>query len=367
MTTRAAGTGEAGPAVGRRNALTDVPGLRVGHHGRRDNGYLTGTTVVLAPDGGMVAGVDVRGGGPGTRETDLLHPTATVERIHAVTLTGGSAYGLAAASGVAEALGDRQIGLPVGPEPHQVVPLVPGAVIFDLGRGGDFHARPTADFGRAAVDAALFDDAGDAEALGSIGAGTGAVAGGLKGGIGQASCVLPDGVTVAALVVVNAMGGLVDPDTGLPWAMALLRPEDGAPLPAPSPQQLAALVEAAAAGRSQGVRPRAGHTIRNTTIGVLATDASLSKAQCTKLASIGHDGFARAIHPVHTLFDGDTLFGLSTARRPVPDMLGYQSILIAAADVVARAVVRALLAARGVRTAGGTWSSYGEIVPALVR
>lgn len=347
--------------------LADVAGLQVGHHMRRGGGYLTGTTVVLAPDGGMVAGVDVRGGGPGTRETDLLQPTATVDRIHAVTLTGGSAFGLAAATGVAEALGDRNIGFPVGPKPDQVVPLVPAAVIFDLGRGGDFRAWPTAEFGRAAVDAAVAAIPDDTGGLGAIGAGAGAVAGGLKGGIGQASTLLPGGATVGALVVVNAMGTLVEPGTGLPWAASLLRPEDG-PLPAaPSPAQVAALAKAAAASRAAAAQPAAGHSIRNTTIGVVATDAALSKAQCTKLASVGHDGLARAIRPVHTLFDGDTLFGLSTTRRPEPDMQNYQAILIAAADVVARAVMRALFAASGVHTPGGTWRGYRDIVPAPIR
>lgn len=143
--------GQPGP----RNSLTDVQGLRVGHHTAIGDGYLTGTTVVLAPSGGMVAGVDVRGGGPATHETDLLHPTASVERIHALVLTGGSAYGLSACTGVMNALADRGIGLPVGPEPGEVVPLVPGVALFDLGRGGNFRARPTAEFGALALAAAF--------------------------------------------------------------------------------------------------------------------------------------------------------------------------------------------------------------------
>ncbi len=214
---------------GPRNSLTDVPGIRVGHHTAVGDGYLTGTTVVLAPDGGMVAGVDVRGGGPATHETDLLQPTASVERIHALVLTGGSAYGLAACTGVMNALADRGIGLQVGPEPGEVVPLVPGAAVFDLGRGGDFRARPTAEFGALALQAAYDTDADqqDADQHGSVGAGTGAVTSNLKGGLGSASLVLPGGVTVAALAVVNAAGSPIDPRTGGLLGANLLLAADG--------------------------------------------------------------------------------------------------------------------------------------------
>ncbi len=352
--------------AGAGNALTDVEGLRVGHHARTGGGYLTGTTVVLAPPGGAVAGVDVRGGGPGTRETDLLAPTASVQRVHAIVLTGGSAYGLAAASGVAEALGDRQIGLPVGPTPSEVVPIVPAAVLFDLGRGGAFRARPDQTFGRAAVDAALGGAGDGAPAGGCVGAGTGAVAGGLKGALGQASAVLADGTTVAALVVVNSVGSAVDPRTGALWGAPLLLSADGPALAVPSPAERDALADAARRSEMP-TGASAGHVIRNTTIGVLATDAALTKAQCGKLAAVGHDGIARAINPVHTLFDGDTLFALSTTGRPAPEMPGYQAILAAAADVVTRAVVRAILAATGVRTPGGAWASYLDLAGSAVR
>src|SRR6476469_4089598 len=171
-----------GGAAGPTNSLLDITGLLVGQHTVIGDGAMTGTTVVLAPDGGMVAGVDVRGGGPATHETDLLEPTASVERIHALVLTGGSADGLAACTGVMNALAGQGIGLLVGPNPGEVVPLVPGAALFDLGRGGDFRARPTAEFGAAALAAAR---AGDVDvAQGNVGAGTGAVTGNLKGGIG---------------------------------------------------------------------------------------------------------------------------------------------------------------------------------------
>lgn len=389
----ATGSCVAGPG----NALTDVPGLRVGHHTACDAGYLTGTTVILAPEGGMVAGVDVRGGGPGTRETDLLAPTASVERVHAITLTGGSAYGLTAASGVADALGEKGIGLPVGPEPGQVVPIVPAAVLFDLGRGGSFDARPDASFGRAAVEDALIagpdrtdltsEAGGISGSLGCVGAGTGAVCGGVKGGVGHASTVLPDGTTVAALVVANAVGSAVDPATGELYGARFLLPGDAPGLRAPDLGDLAELRVALARrpggpadplegggdpGGSGGVSPavpRASYsmTVRNTTIGLLATDATLTKAQCAKLAGVGHDGLARALNPVHTLFDGDTLFAVSTTAAPAPDMFGFQAILSAAADVVTRALVRALLAARGASTPGGSWSSYLELAPSALK
>src|SRR6478752_6266368 len=228
---------EAAPQAGPRNALTDVRGIRVGHHTAIGGGFLTGTTVILAPDGGMAAGVDVRGGGPATHETDLLQPTASVERIHALVLTGGSAYGLAACTGVMNELADRAIGLQVGPRPGEVVPLVPGAALFDLGRGGDFRARPTAEFGAAALTAALAGRPVGATqggvVQGNVGAGTGAVTGNLKGGIGTASVVLDGQITVAALVAVNAAGSPIDPASGGLLGARLLLPADGPPPPTP--------------------------------------------------------------------------------------------------------------------------------------
>ncbi len=192
---------QAGPT----NTLTDVPGLRVGHRTRTGRGWLTGTTVVVAPPGGAVTGVDVRGAAPGTRETDLLDPRNLVDRVDAIVLTGGSAFGLAAADGVMHRSYAAGLGWPVGPPPW-VVPIVPAAVLFDLGRGGDFTNHPGAGDGAAAYDAAT----ADAVAQGCIGAGTGAKAGALKGGIGSASQVLADGSVVAALIAVNAIGSAVD-------------------------------------------------------------------------------------------------------------------------------------------------------------
>lgn len=374
---------------GPRNSLTDVPGLRVGHHTAIGDGYLTGTTVVLAPSGGMVAGVDVRGGGPATHETDLLHPTASVERIHALVLTGGSAYGLSACTGVMNALADRGIGLPVGPEPGEVVPLVPGVALFDLGRGGDFRARPTAEFGALALAAAFAAgsdadaaDGGDSgpEPQGSVGAGTGAVTSNLKGGLGTASLVLPNGVTVAALAVVNAAGSPIDPRTGELLGARLMFPADGRPPAVPGESGRAALLATtapraprmtfSAAGSADppaasGPDPEpdevAAATIGNTTLVVVATDATLSKAQCTKLAAVAQNGMARALNPVHTMFDGDVIFGVSTAAAAAPDPLSFHQIAAAGADVVTRAIVRALLGARHTGTPAGEWPSWSEV------
>lgn len=188
------------------DAVTDVAGVRVGHATRVGGGWLTGTTVVLAPKGGAVAAVDVRGGGPGTKETDALDPRNLVQRVEAVVLTGGSAYGLDAASGVMAWLEEQGRGVRVGPEPTHVVPVVPAACVFDLGRGGDFRARPDAATGRAAVEAAAATPPGAPVTEGCVGAGAGAVIGALKGGVGTASVVLDSGITVGALVVANAVG-----------------------------------------------------------------------------------------------------------------------------------------------------------------
>jgi L-aminopeptidase/D-esterase-like protein len=366
--------GEPGPV----NGLTDVAGLRVGHHTAIGDGYLTGTTVVLAPPGGMVAGIDVRGGGPATHETDLLAPTASVERIHALVLTGGSAYGLATCTSVMDALADRGVGLMVGPDPEELVPLVPGAAVFDLGRGGDFRARPTAEFGTAALADALRHPPGDPRgaadgaAMGSIGAGTGAVASNLKGGIGGASLVLAGDVTVAAMAVVNAAGSPIDPRTGDLWGARQLLPADGPTPRTPGPAARAALLEVTGRRRS-GIRfstadgdpastsePTPSPIISNTTLVVVATDVALTGPQCTRLAAVAQNGLARALNPVHTMFDGDLVFGLSTATAAPPDLVGFHDITVAGADVVTRAITRALLAARTTITPAGHWPSWTE-------
>ena len=356
---------------GRHNALTDVVGLRVGHHHELDpdatmgSGVATGCTVVLAP-GGAVAAVDVRGGGPGTRETDLLDPSNSVQRVHAVLLTGGSAYGLAAADGVMRWLEEHGEGIdlrnPGATEPGPIVPIVPGAVIYDL-PVGDPAGRPDADFGyRAAANA------GGGEFLrGSVGAGTGARAGCLKGGVGTASVVLEEGpaagATVAALIVANPVGSVFDPQTGLPWGVGT----DGAEffgLRAPSAEQVAAANALAEK-----------NTALNTTIGVVATDAALPATACRRLATAGHDGLARAIRPVHSPLDGDTLFALATGSVQVPapdpplapefpDHLAFTAQVCAAAAVcVERAVVDAVLTA----TAVAGIPAYREMLSTAMR
>ncbi|UZJ23873.1 P1 family peptidase [Rhodococcus antarcticus] len=325
---------------GPRDALTDVAGLTVGHHQRLGGGWATGTTVVLAP-AGATGGVDVRGGGPGTRETDLLDPSHLVQQVQAVVLTGGSAYGLAAADGVVGWLAERGHGFRVGPAEHHVVPIVPAAVLFDLHSSTVFGNVPDAAFGRAACEAAGLE-----VAQGCVGAGTGARAGVLQGGIGTASAVLADGTTVAALVAVNPAGSVVDPRTGLPWAAD---PElDGLRAP------VHAEVDAFAALADDAAR-------LNTTIGVVATDAGLTKPQCRRLAVAAHDGLARAVRPAHSMLDGDTFFALATGEGAV-DVPRLDAITAAGADCVARAIVHAVLAATtvtGVR-------AYRDVLPSAL-
>ena len=322
-------------------SITDVGGILVGHHHRIDpdvslgSGWASGSTVVLTPPG-TVGAVDGRGGAPGTRETDLLDPINTVRHVDAVVLTGGSAYGLAAADGVMTWLEEQGRGVAMG---GGVVPIVPAAVIFDLPVGG-WANRPTAEFGYAAAAAASTEFA-----LGTVGGGVGARAGVLKGGVGTASATLDCGVTVGALVVLNAAGEVIDPATGLPW-MARLIEEFG--LTGPPADQLAAYAD--------------HHTelsALNTTIAVVATDAALSPAGCRRVAVAAHDGLARTIQPCHTPIDGDTVFALATGavtvepdeKTPVamsPETALVTKVGAAAADVLARAVLVGLLAAEPV-------------------
>ncbi|MEU0219545.1 P1 family peptidase [Streptomyces sp. NPDC006265] len=335
------------------DALTDVSGLRVGHATRTGDGWLTGTTVVLAPEGGAVAAVDVRGGGPGTKETDALDPRNVVRTVEAVVLTGGSAYGLDAASGVMAWLEERGRGIRVGADPAHVVPVVPAACVFDLGRGGDFRARPDAATGRAAVEAAAASEPGAPVPQGCVGAGTGAVTGVVKGGVGSASTVLGSGITVAALVVANAVGSTVDPETGVLYG-ELFQGRVEYP---------AAEVHATAQRRLAETAAKSGPPPLNTTLAVVATDADLSKSQAQKLAGTAHDGIARAVRPVHLLHDGDTVFALATGDRALDaaNPLALNAILAAGADMVTRAIVRAVRAAEPVDGPGGAWPSYGEL------
>ncbi|MFE4409024.1 P1 family peptidase [Streptomyces sp. NPDC056821] len=335
------------------DALTDVEGVRVGHATRTGGGWLTGTTVVLAPEGGAVAAVEVRGGGPGTKETDALDPRNLVRTVEAVVLTGGSAYGLDAASGVMAWLEERGRGVRVGPDPSHVVPVVPAACVFDLGRGGNFRARPDAVTGRAAVEAAAASEVGGRVPEGCVGAGTGAAVGPLKGGVGTASTVLDSGITVAALAVANAVGSAVDPETGVLYGELFQGPVD-------YPD---ARVHEAARRRLAEAAARNAPPPLNTTLAVVATDADLTKAQAQKLAGTAHDGIARAVRPVHLLNDGDTVFALATGARPLDpgSPLALNEILAAGADQVTRAIVRAVRAAEAVTGPGGDWPAYEEL------
>jgi putative pantetheine hydrolase len=347
-----------GVRPGATNTLLDVSGLRVGQATRRGDGWLTGTTVVLAPDEGAVAGVDVRGGGPGTRETDLLDPRNMVERVHAVVLSGGSAFGLASADGVMERLFAAGVGLPMG-ESGEVVPIVPAAVVFDLGRGGDFACHPDRSLGAEAYDDAVGGGGDRRVAQGVVGAGTGATAGGLKGGVGSTSAVLPDGSTVAALAVVNALGSVVDSATGeLHSARYALAGELPALVPPDRDEVAAHAEEVSAQLAALGLRPGTA-----TTIGVVATDATLTKAQCAKVSGIAHDGMARGIRPVHTMFDGDTVFTLATGARAAPDPFAFHRLLEVAADCFTRAIAHAVLSAETVETPAGRWVSYRDAFP----
>ncbi|GAA3106443.1 P1 family peptidase [Streptomyces rectiviolaceus] len=349
------------------NSLTDVPGLRVGHATRTapaHEGHLTGTTVVLAPEGGAVAAVDVRGGGPGTRETDALDPRNLVQRVEALVLTGGSAYGLDSAAGVMAWLEEQHRGVQVGPDPSHVVPVVPAACVFDLGRGGDFSARPDATTGRAAVEAAAGSEPFTPVEEGNVGAGTGAVVGKVKGGIGSASVRLDSGITVAALVVANAAGSGVDPGTGALYGRYFEGQRVAYPDAAVHDEATRRLAEAAAAAAAEAAAKN-GPPPLNTTLAVVATDAELTKAQAQKLAGTSHDGMARAVRPVHLLNDGDTVFALATGERPLPgagqNPLALNEVLAAGADMVTAAIVRALLAAESVETPGGKFPSYSDL------
>ena len=320
--------------AGDAGSITRVAGIEVGHF--TDTRRPTGCTVVMAREG-AVAGVDVRGAAPGTRETDLLHPSNLVDKVHAIMLAGGSAWGLEAATGAVRWLEERGVGLDVA---VGRLPIVPAAVLFDL-LVGDMRIRPDAVAGYAACAAA--SDVDPAE--GNVGAGAGAVVGkvfgiqhAMKGGVGTAS-VTVDGVTVGALIACNALGDVIDPETA--QVMAGARTDDGRALR----DTRRALL------RGQPPQPLLAGT--NTTIGVVATDAILTKVQAHRLAISAHDGLARSINPVHTMSDGDTLFSLGTGRAG--KSLGMMVLATMAAEATARATVRAVQAARSVTTAEGLY------------
>ncbi|MEX2543070.1 MAG: P1 family peptidase [Trueperaceae bacterium] len=334
--------------AGPHNSITDVPGIEVGHD--TDDAALTGTTVILTREG-AVAGVDVRGAAPGTRETDLLAPENLVQRVQAIVLSGGSAFGLDAAGGVMRYLEERGLGQSVGG--GRVVPIVPAAVIFDLDVGSS-AVRPGPEHGyRAAQNASS-----DCPAQGNVGAGTGARAGGLKGGLGCASLLLESGLAVGAIAVVNAFGRAHDPFTGELYGRSLGLPGEFQGLGVPADHGYRGSEDRDYRALFGDDTPLAG---RNTTIGVIATNALLDKAQAGKLAQMAHDGLARALRPSHTMFDGDTLFALSTGERQVAGAGELAMLGAVAADTIARAVVSGMLSA----TSAGGLKSYCDSFPGV--
>lgn len=317
--------------AGPRNLITDVAGLKVGN--TADRKLKSGVTVVVCEEP-AVAGVMVLGGAPGTRETDLLEPHNMVEAVNAVVLSGGSAFGLDAASGVQAALREAGIGFKVA---NATVPIVPGAILFDLANGGDKgwdRYPPYRELGYEATQAAAYDFA-----LGSEGAGTGATTSGLKGGLGSASTVLGNGITVGALVAVNAVGATTVGSTRYFWAAPFEIGAEfgglGLPSPLPADASLPRL------------KMRPTDPVESTTIAVIATDAVLTKAAAKRLAIAAHDGFSRAIWPADTPFDGDLVFALATGRSgTVPSQINAVELYAAAAATMARAIARGVFAAR---------------------
>jgi len=313
---------------GSNRTITAVPGIKVGHHTLTERP--TGCTVILVDGDGAAGGVSQRGGAPGTRETDLLDPANMVDKVNAVVLSGGSAFGLDAATGAVKWLEEHGIGWDVR---IARVPIVPAAILFDLPVGGNPKVRPTADCGYRAAEAASSAPVPE----GTVGAGTGATVGktggpnrSMKGGLGSYSITLSNGLSVGAIVAVNAVGDIIDPDTGR--VVAGVRNPDGS------------FADARTLLRTgqTGPRPRPGE---NTTIGLVATNARLSKAQADRMALMADDGFARAIFPSHTQGDGDTVFALATGQWD--GQVDVTQIGALAADVMARAIVRAATEATG--------------------
>jgi len=320
-------------APGKQNTLTDIDGILVGNY--TDKKAVSGITVVLCPRG-AVAGVDVRGSAPGTRETDVLAPNNLVDQVQAVVLAGGSVFGLSASDGVTRWLAEEGYGFPL--DQGYVAPIVPAAVLYDLGRGQEFIPPINADWGRRACEGA----ADLPMEMGCAGAGTGALAGSIKGGLGTASLFLDSGITVAAVVAVNPDGSVINPADGRPW-------EIGREINGEFGRQ---------GKRAVKLPPKpARGPIRNTTIGVVATDAILTKPQCQKVAQMAHDGMARAIRPAHTMFDGDTIFCLATGKIELPETAGIftgakaqalNDLGHAAADCMSRAIIHAVLSAHSI-------------------
>jgi L-aminopeptidase/D-esterase-like protein len=320
-----------------RNLLTDIEGVSVGHAG--DAGLASGVTAILFDQPAMAA-IDIRGGGPGVRDDALLDPVNTVERIDAITLSGGSAFGLDAGGGVQAWLAERGRGFAIR---EARVPIVPGAVVFDLLNGGDKawgRFAPYRDLGYQAAEAA-----GTEFALGSVGAGLGATTATLKGGLGSASAITAGGITIAALAVVNAVGSVTIGDG--PWFWAAPFEVDaefgGRGLPAPFTTEMLAM-------RIKG--GSAATAMENTSLALVVTDAILSKPQAKRLAMVAQTGMARAIYPVHLPLDGDVVFAAATGKKPIEPLVGLSELGMAAANVLARAIARGVYHATALPFAG---------------
>jgi len=332
-----------GPRPGALNLITDVPGLKVGQ--AEDERVRTGVTVIV-PDARAAAACDVRGGGPGTRETDLLNADVLVDAVDALCLSGGSAYGLGAGDGVAAALGAMGRGYPMGAG-IRPAPIVPGAILFDLANGGDKdwgEDPPYAALGKRALKAA-----GRHFQLGTAGAGYGAMGGALKGGVGSASLVDDGGIAVGALAAVNAFGSAVMPGSRAFWAWPFeIDGEFGGVRP--DPALGVAPDDWGLAKRNPGLR-------QNTTIAVVATNVALTPGQAKRLAIMAQDGLARALRPVHALYDGDVVFALSTGQIPLPEPWAFSLTLLGerAANCLARAVARGVYEATSWPGGPPTW------------
>ena len=317
-----------------RNLITDVPGVLVGN--ADDAALASGVTVILFEEPAVASG-DVRGGAPGTRETDLLRPDETVERVDAIVLSGGSGFGLDAPGGTQAWLREQGRGYAVG---NVRVPIVPGAILFDLLNGGNKdwgRFPPYRDLGYVAAA-----NAGLAFALGTAGAGYGAKTVNLKGGLGSASATTREGASVGAIAAVNALGSVTVGDGPHFWAAPFEQNSEfgGRGLPFPFP------------GDALAIRVKGGLR-ENTTIALVATDATLTKAQAHRLAMVAHDGLARAIYPVHMPHDGDTVFSAATCRRAAPDLTAFTELCALSANVLARAVARGVYEASALPFAGG--------------
>jgi D-aminopeptidase len=316
-----------------RNLITDVPGLLVGN--ADDAKLASGVTAIVFEEPAVASG-DVRGGAPGTRETDLLRPDETIERVDAIVLSGGSGFGLDAPGGTQAWLREQGRGFVLGPV---VVPIVPGAILFDLTNGGNKdwgRFPPYRDLGYAATANAGLDFV-----LGTAGAGYGAKTVNLKGGLGSASATTRGGAIVGAIAAVNALGSVTVGNGPHFWAAPFEQDSEfgGRGLPSPLPPDALAI-------RLKGA------VRENTTIALVATDATLTKAQALRLAMVAHDGLARAIYPVHTPLDGDTVFAASTGKRPAPDLMAFAELGALAANVLARAVARGVYEATALPFAG---------------